>query len=407
MSARVSRESSVQPMVCQQEVSKPAAAQVRKATLDDVERFRAQENDGRAGKLGTALEQNLRSALGRVPDGGGAELEVKGAVNVEGVAGKAGGRVGVERRGDEYLVTVDASIGAGIGKAGGHERASVTGNLEGTVTLRYGSKEEAADSIAALMQVGAAANGPVSALAIAAFGDGDARQRALHAMDKVQTVEVSASVAAELKLHEETPIQGLKAAFGAGATVTPLAVKLDFQQGEVVVSSSVSAEAGATLAKGLGKSGLQGTAKLAVEGHYPMSREDLARLAKDPRELQRILSDPSRHVRWEAEAAIEGHAPGVEVTATKRGPPEEMIARFGHLDFTSGEPWHIESSRVVQGPAIEADARVGSFELDSTLRFPGVELDAPVNDLATILKEGQEHQTHEAHLPAYRAIYLR
>lgn len=417
MSARVSRESSpVQPMVCQmppeKQVAKPAVVpQVCKATVDDVERFRAQENDGRAGKLGTALEQNLRGALGRIPDGAEAELEVKGAVNAEGLTGQAGGKVGVERRGDAYLVTVDASIGAGIGKEG---TASVTGNLEGKVTLRYGSKEEAADNIAALMQVGAAADGPVGAIAIGAFGDDDLRSRALHALDRVQSVELSANATAEVKLDKETPIEGLKAAFGASATVTPLAVKLDFEKGEVVVSSSVSGNARAMLEKELGKpgvegsaGGLEGKAKLAIEGHYPMSREDLARIAKDPRELQGILSDPARYVRWEAEATLTGRAPGMEATASKRGPPADMMARFGHLDFTSGGDWHIESSRVLPGPAFEADGGVGSIEVDSKLRFPAHESEGPVGELAHVLKEGQQHQAQESHLPAYRVLYSR
>lgn len=420
MSARVSRESSsVQPMVCQmppeQEAAKPAAPQVCKATVDDVERFRAQENDGRAGKLGTALEQGLRTALGRIPDGAEAELEVKGAVTAEGLTGQASGKVGVERRGDAYLVTVDASLGAGIGKKGGHDSASLTGNLEGKVTLRYGSKEEAADNVAALMQVGAAANGPVGAIAIGAFGDDDLRPRALHALDKVQTVELSANLTAEVKLAKETPIEGMKAAFGGSLTATPLAVKLDFEKGEVVASSSVSGDARAMLEKEIGEAsgvegvthGFEGTARLAVEGHYPMSREDLARIARDPRELQRILSDPSRHVTWEAEATLSGQSPGVEVTATKRGPAAEMMARFSHLDFTSGEDWHIEASRVVPGPAFEGDAGVAAFEVGSRLRFPTHESDGPVRALAHVLKEGQQHQAHESHLPAYRVLYSR
>src|SRR5690349_8845742 len=81
MSARVlGRESSpsVEPLVCEMPPAEPkvAAPKVCQASRDEVERFRATENDARAGFLGRSLEQYFHGFLSSIPEDGEKELEL-------------------------------------------------------------------------------------------------------------------------------------------------------------------------------------------------------------------------------------------------------------------------------------------------------------------------------------------
>src|SRR5690349_11641778 len=74
MSARVESRgsSSVEPVVCEMPPPEPkvAAAKVCKASRDEVERFRATENDERATFVGRTLEQYFLGTLSTIPEGG-------------------------------------------------------------------------------------------------------------------------------------------------------------------------------------------------------------------------------------------------------------------------------------------------------------------------------------------------
>jgi len=412
MSARVQRESVGQPVVCEMpeetEVARPQAPRVCKPTVDDIERFRATENDARAGMLGTMMERELRAAFAGMPDGARAELEIAAAVkNGKGRAGDARGTVAVERKGHEYLVTLEASAAVGLGKKGETLSASLMGSLEGKVTLRFGSHEEAADRVTALAQTAAMAGGGLMAVAASVLKERDAVSRSLQAMNRVASVELSPGIVGELKL--QMPVHpAVKPSFEAKGTLAPESVRLDLEKGEVVFSASVSrgvsGSAGlelvpktASLKSSLAE--VKVKEELALRASYPLSREDVGRILRDPRELQRISADPSRQTTWTAEATASGHVLGVEFKARRSGPPEEMLEAYSKGDLLGWKDLQIEGFQVQAGVGVKADAGVASFSVAQKTRFKildGKGQFVPLMEQA--VTKAREHQAQERNL---------
>lgn len=411
MNARVQRESVGQPAVCEMpkeaEVARPQAPRVCKPAADDVERFRATENDVRAGKLGGMVERELRTVASGLPDGAKAELELTASCSVKGVTANVRGNVGLERKGQEYRVTLGGLSGAGIGKKDGDVSASVTGNLAGKVTLRYGSGEEMADNVAALVQVAARANGGLVGAAVAVLGDPDAVPRSLHAVDRIESIELSASAVAELNLKMPAN-PSFQASFGESATVTPLSVKLDLRKGEVVFSSSASAEIkGSASAELIPKmlsvksplTEVKAKGEVALRASYPLSREDLARIAREPRELQKIASDPSRQWTWTADATVSGQVLDMDFVARRSGPPREMLEAFSRGDLLRLRDVHFEGFQVQAGIGVKADAGVASFSVTQKTRLKildGKGQFVPLMEQA--VTKAREHQAQERNL---------
>ncbi|HVE81593.1 MAG TPA: hypothetical protein VND93_02045 [Myxococcales bacterium] len=379
MSTRVHRESPVQPMVAPEPPqgstvkgkAAPPKAAAAAADVNQVEAYDPRANDANAGVVGRTLEQGLHKTLGALPDGSRMQMQISAEGEVMGVDLKAKGAVSVERQGNQYLVTVDTSAGAGAGlHLTGGAKASVTGQLEGKVTVRYRSLDEAADNLAALVQVAPAAGrlggplGMVVAGAAELVRDKDAVPRAIHARDRVDSIELSSKVVGDLKL--KMPLS--KFELGANVSVTPLSVKLDLRKGQLVFSTSTEAEAeveGAVSVNGDARM----SREVALKAIYPLTKDEVARILKDPTVIQQ-LADPERHIEWEAEATVRGRVGDVEIEAQRRGPPEEVLeaARKGGL-LALGDGWHVEGFHSTSAWAKDLDAGKASVDVEAGMRI--------------------------------------
>lgn len=392
MNARVQRESQqVQSLVSEDQhdpevrgvIARPArgalaTSKVQKPTADQVEAYRAGANDARAGLVGRHLEGVFYEGLAAIPEGGKAELEVsmKGSAKLH-VSAKA--KFAVERKGGAYLVTFQGTGGVGLGARVPGAEASISANLEGTVTYRFGSRKEAADALSALVQVAPEVGRVGGPLGLMAAGlarvvrDEDAVPRVVHAAEKLSSVQLAAKLVAEGKIS--SPLDQVKFELGADQTLTPLDCKLDLEKGELVVSQSVESGLKASASQALVPDKLKASttlgevrAKVILEERFPLPPDAIGKVLREgPGGLMEIAS----RGRMEAKIRLEGSVGGVEFKGERKGSPVELLKSLATGEgLLGGKDWSFQGFKVNAGLSASVDGGPVQFGLSARTKLP-------------------------------------
>jgi hypothetical protein len=406
MSARVSRESLVHPMVPEAEVPKPAAApNTSRPTRDQAEQFRATENDARAGTFGRTLERWFGGVLATVPEGGKKELEL----SIEGgkkLAGSGKLKLAVEQKDGQYLVTVHGAMGLGVGEQSKGVKATATAGFSGAATFKFGSREEAADALSALVQTfpeTGVLNAGTRAVA-ALIRDDDALGRALRATGRLQSIDFKDQLGGKLSATEALGKD--KVDIGLGATLNLADAKLDLARGVLVLGWSAEVGADARLPRQLGPSGLKGSANLAnlkltvaLEQHFPVSLQDIERIQQG--EVMQVVIDRARHSRTEAVVRGEGSVAGLDVKAERRGPPGQVLQEVAEGSALLASNWSFQGFKVSGEASTELDA--GILKVKGTVKERQTVIMSK-GEFAPFLQQALDAQKQERWIQAQQAM---
>jgi hypothetical protein len=353
---------------------------------DSLEQY-ATQNDAWSGTLGGLLESRILAGLDTLGPGGRMEIDLaaRGQIGVNALFGLKA-KATVERADDGVVVKLGGGLAGGLGAAlPGLGDASIAVVVDGGLTYRFQSGKEAADALAAMIQgasMAAAATpmglplAPIAQLA----SDGDALLRVGRSVRRLESLEGALKIEAAARASLPAGIGKLD--LMASMAGSPLGFRLDLARGALVVEASFEANLKAAfwyqVVPGL-KVGSLNTAgdlkgRYSLEAHYPLSRQDIARVLEGQVKIGDILADPSRQLAFQARAKLTGQLAGAEFEAEKSMPIQELVdlTKVPELLISPGD-WTFKGYRL--GVAVGGGPKVGLSEVRGTLRTDTLVLD--------------------------------
>jgi hypothetical protein len=353
------------------------AEQTVDRTIQGVEKGLQDIRDG-IGRMGDSITNfgrqvgdavNYNRQIDQLGDGDKFTLGVGASGSVEGAKVYGKGQIEIERKGNQYVVSVDGELGGGLyaelggklGPAKASGTAEATLGAGGRVEMTFNSPEEAKRATEILLRQAAASAAGAATSSIAVPGSGIAGRAVEAAMrpsaeemrflaQNTSAIELRGNVAAELAgslgvADKQTQLAGL---FGKGQVKQEMAARIEFRPNgahEIAFRETISGEISA--GGGLGVMGTNGQNGAStgiglggsVKGSVTNERRftlpanlDSAEILRDPMNSLRGIGSQIAAteqgkvtVQLDAEGQAAGNARGIQAKLEFTGQPDFII----------------------------------------------------------------------------------